>query len=144
MKIKFTVLGTPVPQGSKRAFFIKKLKRAVITEDNKRVKPWRADVKAAAALAMSSAGAPVTQGPVEVQVRFLFDRPKSLKKSVRYKVTKPDIEKLERALNDALTGVVFQDDSQVVHMDSVKDFAEDLRPRAEVAITFLDAGSLFR
>ena len=34
------VPGTPVPKGSTKAFYIQKLGRAVITNDNAKTKPW--------------------------------------------------------------------------------------------------------
>ncbi len=38
--VKFTVYGRPVPQGSTRSFIPKGWTRAVITTDNKKLKPW--------------------------------------------------------------------------------------------------------
>ena len=63
------------------------------------------------------------QGPVGVSVSFTFRRPKShyLKAGLRvdaprccYPAKRGDVDKLIRSTLDALTGVVFRDDAQVV------------------------------
>jgi crossover junction endodeoxyribonuclease RusA len=134
-QIALVVYGLPVPQGSKKTFFIKKLNRAVITEDNKRVRPWRQEVSGAAIDAMTQRGHifPIVQDiPLEVWCTFYFPRPKSLKKAITEKTTKPDIDKLLRAVFDALTGTVFEDDAQVVRIVSDKHFSQ--QPRVEIYV----------
>ena len=71
--------------------------------------------------------------PMSITVAFFFDRPKSTKKSVRHKVTKPDIDKLARSILDALTGIAFADDSQVTELHVSKGFGSPAR--AEIAIS---------
>lgn len=135
--ISFIVYGEPIPQGSMRAFLPKGWKRPIVTADNKRTKPWRQDVKAAALEAVEKAGVPLMGRAVAVSVacHFYFARPKSAKKSVVHKTTKPDCDKLGRAILDSLTGVVFEDDSQVVSLSLVKDFAP--RPHAQISVVAL-------
>jgi hypothetical protein len=50
-------------------------------------------------------------------------RPKSLKRTITAHLKKPDLDKLTRAVKDALTLVVWQDDSQVVQMTARKAYA---------------------
>jgi crossover junction endodeoxyribonuclease RusA len=125
----FTVNGTPAAQGSKRAFVIGG--KAVMVDADKKLKPWRQAVTDAAAAARGDD--PLFMGPVRVRVRFVFPRPKShygtgrnaevLKNSApAYVATRPDVDKLLRAVFDALTGVVFKDDSQVAVAESVKAY----------------------
>jgi hypothetical protein len=45
-------------------------------------------------------------------------------KSVVHKTTKPDIDKLTRALHDALTGIAFEDDSQIIESKSCEVFGD--------------------
>jgi Holliday junction resolvase RusA-like endonuclease len=132
LTITFTVHGTPQPQGSTKAFIPKGWKRAVLTSDNKRLRPWRQDLSFIAQEAMTKAGAELTEGPVEVAVTFYFARPKSLKKAVTEKTTKPDLDKLLRGLLDSLTGIVYRDDAQVVRSAQRKEFG--LPERAEVLV----------
>jgi len=134
-EIALIVYGLPAAQGSKKAFFIKKLGRAVITEDSKRTRPWRQEISGAAIDAMTQRGYkfPIVQDvPLEVRCMFYFPRPKSLKKGRVEKTTKPDNDKLERAVFDALTGTVFEDDAQIVRNVTEKHFSP--QPRVEIYV----------
>jgi crossover junction endodeoxyribonuclease RusA len=132
VNISFTVHGTPQPQGSTKAFIPKGWNRAIITSDNKRLKPWRQDVAEQAIAAMLATAEPVTREPIEVRVCFYFARPKSISKKTLYKITKPDVDKCLRSVFDSLTGVVFFDDSQVVTVVTAKRFG--LPERAEIQV----------
>src|SRR5262245_5562628 len=109
--IGFTVFGVPVPQGSKMPYG---------GEANPHLSPWRSTVAEKAAEATNE---PLL-GPVEVTAEFVFPRPKGhfrtgrrageLKDSAPYWHTiKPDLDKLMRAIGDALSGTVLHDDSQI-------------------------------
>ena len=128
---RFTVYGTPRPQGSTKAFIPKGWKRAVITTDNTKLKPWRQDVAAIASSEMN--GQPPLECAVSVRCSFYFLKPASAKKSITDKITKPDIDKLLRAILDSLTGICFRDDSQVVHCEAHKWFC-DKDERAEIEV----------
>ena len=139
--IKIIVFGTPVPQGSKSAFYIPKLKRAVIVENNKKTKPWRQQLVGAAIEAMDKQALPMAEGiPIGIKCAFYFDKPKSTKKSVTEKITKPDWDKLARNVCDSLTGVAYKDDSMIVEAHVQKRF--DSRPRAEITVEFLSMAQL--
>lgn len=63
--------------------------------------------------------------PVVTSLEFVMPRPVSLpKRSTPPMVKQPDADKLLRAVNDSLTGVVWVDDSQVVDSRQVKRYAE--------------------
>ena len=118
MSITFFVPGLPQPGGSKRAFYIKKLGRAVITDANAKAKPWKATVAAYAR--EQYAGQPL-DGPLKVTMIFTMPRPKyHFGKHGRkanapiYHTVKPDSTKLLRSTEDALTGILWRDDSQVM------------------------------
>jgi crossover junction endodeoxyribonuclease RusA len=136
--ISFVVHGRPQPQGSTKAFIPKGWKRAIITTDNKNLKPWRQDVASEAMAAMSKAGAKLSEEAIHVEVAFFFLRPKSVNKSVIHKTTKPDIDKLERGILDGLTGICFRDDSQVVSCIASKGFC-DSNERAEIEVRVVTA-----
>ncbi len=116
MTVTFFVTGTPVPQGSKTAFVVGK--RAVLTDANKdKLRPWRAEVTRVAAEAW--AGRESLAGAVSVEVRFVFERPKTVKRDTPH--VKPDIDKLLRALFDGVTDAkVWVDDAQVVCVIATK------------------------
>lgn len=117
--IKFTVYGKPAPQGSTRAFIPKGWKRAIITTDNAKLKPWRQQITDTALTLQVDAIE--DDKPVEVAIDFYFLRPKSARNRVGMTV-KPDIDKLVRSILDGLTGVLFRDDSQVVSITARKHY----------------------
>jgi len=121
--VEFEVPGRPATAGSKRAFTGKKSGKAFITDDCKRGKEWRATVRAAAAQNFPFSSLLVE--PLVLRVEFRLRRPKShygtgknagqLKESApEYHVGKPGTTKLLRAIEDALTDVIWRDDTQVV------------------------------
>jgi len=119
-----------------------------VRPDNPNTRPWRQAVAAEAMVAMSKANIPITLQPVELQLEFCFPRPKHhwrtgryanlLKDSAPYYHTsKPDLDKLARAVADALTGVVYRDDSQIAKLTVRKVWWE--QPAASVRVTELAA-----
>ena len=142
--IEFFVPGIPQPGGSKKGFYNRKAGRVVIVEDCKRNKEWRAVVALAARRAYH--GEPLT-GPVRLNIYFYMPRPKSHygtgKKSGELKLTapyfhtnKPDRTKLQRSTEDAMTGIIWRDDTQVV--DGVTSKIYDRTPGADIKITELE------
>ena len=105
-----------------------------MVESSKAVGPWRERVALQAAHTMGTAT--VWTGPVRVQLEFVLPRPTSLPKSkpTPAAVKRPDTDKLVRAVLDALTGVVWGDDSQVVALHATKRVAE-LGEQPGVSIT---------
>lgn len=114
--IGFFVPGRPAPQGSKRH-----VGRGILIESSKEVGPWRERVALAA---HSHTDGPMT-GPVGIRLGFVMPRPKSTpKRSTPAAVKKPDIDKISRAILDALTGIAWNDDSQVTDLHASKRLAE--------------------
>jgi crossover junction endodeoxyribonuclease RusA len=62
--------------------------------------------------------------PVHLSCRFVFECPKK-PKFTRAPAVKPDVDKLARCVLDALTGVIYTDDSRVVALHATKEFGED-------------------
>ena len=115
------VPGNPAPQGSKRY-----LGRGISIESCKRLPGWRADVRSAF---IDDAGNPrisLEKKPVIVFLTFVLPRPKSAPKKTTPRATKkPDIDKLSRAILDAVGSAgVWHDDSQVVFLSADKRIAE--------------------
>jgi crossover junction endodeoxyribonuclease RusA len=113
------VAGTPVSQGSKRH-----VGNGVMIESSKALKPWRSDIRSAL---IDSAGQPRARfdGAVSCTLVFIMPRPISTpKRSTPAAVKKPDIDKLARALLDAIGSAgVWRDDSQVVELLASKRLA---------------------
>ena len=53
-------------------------------------------------------------GPVYIDATFIFIKPKSTPKKVKYPAVKPDLKNLVWGLEDAMEGIVYKNDSQVV------------------------------
>lgn len=116
----FTVFGTARPAGSKRAFV--RGKRAHVVDANPNAKPWKLQVAQVAGEAMQDAD--LFEGPLSVGFIFYVARPKGHYTSkgelsakgrrTPYPAKKPDVLKLARAVEDALSGVVYRDDAQIV------------------------------
>jgi len=120
---EFFVPGIPQPQGSKRGFVSANGKVSLV-ESAAGVKPWRSDVKVFAAEAMRG---PLLTGPVFLHCDFVMKRPVSTSKNkpTPPATKKPDLDKLLRAIGDALKGTIYAEDSLIVEMVGTKRIAED-------------------
>ncbi|MES2737255.1 MAG: RusA family crossover junction endodeoxyribonuclease [Verrucomicrobiota bacterium] len=129
--LEFFVPGLPCPGGSKRFVgFGKKTGRAVLIDDaGERNKNWRTSVAQVGSQAMT--GLPLFSGPLNASMEMVMPRPKGhlnskglVKTSAPIApTTKPDVLKLARSTEDALTGVVWVDDAQTVELTLKKRFA---------------------
>ncbi len=124
---QFWVAGTPKPQGSKRAFQHPHTKRIVLTEaSGDALRMWRQEVKTQSVYAMD--GKPPWGPPtgIYLSVGFVLHRPLATAKTrpTPLAVKVPDLDKLTRGVCDALTGTVYDDDSQIVSLNVWKRIAE--------------------
>jgi Holliday junction resolvase RusA-like endonuclease len=110
--------------------------RPVVTSDNPHLKSYRNELALAALAAMMDGNRrrdPIQRiVPLVLDVTFYFARPPSLKKSATEKTARPDLDKLVRAVGDAITGIVCEDDSQIVQVSAAKEFG--LPERTEVKV----------
>jgi len=129
---EFFVPGIPRPKGSMRAIISKSTGRAIAKEDNKSSKDWQ---KAIAAAAKLNAPQRSLNGAVELHLMFHFEKPTSAKRpspSVR-----PDLDKLCRAVLDALTKArMYDDDGQVCQIKAEKRYSDT--PGVHVTICALE------
>lgn len=137
--ISFTVIGTPQPKGSTRAFMRPGGRFPIVTSDNPKVKSWQ-KVVALGAIAARGAGVPVYLGAVQIDVMFYLQRPQRLaRKATPVHIIRPDVDKLTRAIFDALIGICFEDDGQVVTVSASKAYAEaGAQPRATITVRPID------
>ena len=119
--MKIRIFGNPAPQGSKTA--IVRNGRAIMFESNKRLPEWRDTVLMGATLARAEQGGLTILGPVTVHMTFHMPRPKST--SRRYPNSAPDLDKLVRAVGDALQeSEILANDGQIVTLVAHKIYAE--------------------
>jgi len=134
MLIDFEVSGDPQSQGSLKSIRTKSGKN-IVTSDNPKLKPWRQEAAFMAQLAMVGAGEhQANSGAIHLKLMFYFVKPKSTKKSVTQKLTRPDIDKCIRAALDSMTGICYRDDSQVVSVEAYKRFGERAYTRVIVEV----------
>ena len=129
--IEFFVHGIPAPGGSKTAFRHAKTGRIIVMDACKRNKPWRDTV---ASFAIEHAPDELLSCPLSLDVTFIMPRPKYHYRTGKYSgmlkdsaphwhTVKPDATKLLRALEDALTGIMWTDDSIIVKQYVNKTYA---------------------
>jgi crossover junction endodeoxyribonuclease RusA len=132
------VAGIPVPKGSTRAFVVKG--RAVTTNANAKTKPWQQSVEWVVRdeVGRLTGGRILYPKPdaVSLALRFVLPRRNSEPKRITPPHTrKPDLDKLTRSVMDALTGVAYDDDSQVTELLVQKDTAKvGQQPGVEISL----------
>ena len=132
-RIHFRVNGIPTTQGSKRGFVNPKTQRVIIVDDNKpELKRWRQDVIDAAKALRSGAWVPL-DAAIELEVTFVLPRPQvhygahGLKPNAPHYVKgKPDLDKLVRAIMDAITiAGLWRDDGRVASLITRKVYGDE-------------------
>ena len=137
LPLTFTVHGRAVPQGSKRH-----LGRGILVESSD-VKPWREAITWAAREHIRPG--PPHDGPIALQLTFHRARPRSHYRTGAnahltrpsapdWPATRPDLDKLARAVLDALTGHIWRDDAQIVHLHAAKTWTTG-SARLDITIT---------
>ena len=135
--IEFTVIGTPVGKGRPKfstvngfavAYTPKKtesyenLVKLSVQQQQRGLKPFDKDV------------------PLQADIIAYFPIPKSTSKKKReamlngeiYHTKKPDADNITKSILDALNGIAYYDDSQVVYVRCKKSYSDE--PRAEIII----------
>lgn len=157
MMIRFFVPGIPRPAGSKRAIplyvrgrlYVKNGRPIInmVDDSGEKGKEWREIVGATAKA--NFIGEKILECPVRLCVAFIMPRPLDhyMGKNKENALTtwapalhtsKPDATKLLRAIEDALTGVIWKDDAQVCWQVASKKYGS--KPGAEVSIEPVGSG----
>ncbi len=129
--IAFTVHGLAQPAGSKRGFAFKRKfggTGVAIADANPKSKGWKNFVSATA---REHYQGPLLDGPLRVLFLFVRPRPKGhfgqkgLRGSApKYPTSRPDVLKCARGIEDALTGIIWRDDAQIIEETIRKQFGE--------------------
>ena len=155
-ELQLFAAGIPVPKGSMKAFMRPGMKHPVLTHDNLKSAPWAQSVKWEALRVKQARSWPLAEAgePLRIDCVFYLPRPKghygSGAKSVILKpsapvhhTTKPDRDKLLRNICDALKGIIYSDDSQLVSGITDKKYADATHPPgATITITILTPAQL--
>lgn len=143
-EIKFFVPGIPKPGGSKTSFMHPKTKKIVTIDACRKNKEWRYLV---AAFANEVKPEKPFDSTLEMIVEFTLPRPKYhyftgkrkhiLKPSApKFSNKQPDSIKLTRAFEDALTGIIYKDDSLIARHTIDKIYGDN--PGVKVIIRVIE------
>ena len=140
MPVEITVYGRAAPAGSKTSG-VRNDGRRFVRDSSKAAGPWKRAVAEAAGREMDSRE--LLAGPLRLALTFVVARPlghygtgrnngRVRPSAPAYPTTRPDLTKLTRAVEDALTGVVWRDDAQVVLQTIAKVYGEPARVHVTV------------
>ena len=132
MQIEFTIAGEPQGQGRPR---FARQGKFVHTYDPPKSKEYKA--KVAQSFQRAYSGKPLTK-PVKITIRAVFGVPKSYSKArtkaclqcLEWPTKKPDTDNIEKGIYDALNGLAYEDDKQIVMTNTVKIYG----PEAKVEV----------
>jgi Holliday junction resolvase RusA-like endonuclease len=137
--VAFTVFGAAEPTGSKLPGR-RKDGKLFVRDDNPNAAEWKRRVAGEAGKAMG--GRELLAGPLRMRLTFVVVRPGghftskgALSAEGRrrpYPDKRPDLTKLIRGVEDAMTSVVWRDDEQVVQQEASKVYGEPARCEVEV------------
>ena len=136
-KLKFEVPGSPIGQGRPK---FSTINGHAVAYDPEKSRNYKAYVKLLATQAMKEQGFTMIDGPCCLDIMAFFEVPKSKSKKFREAALnglerptkKPDIDNIVKALQDALNGLAYKDDSSIVFLSVAKCYSEV--PRVEVIL----------
>lgn len=125
MTLQLFIPGEPIAQPRQRHRIVGKGREAYVQSyvpTTHPVQGWKAAI--IASVKQMPHGYHVKDEPVGLEILFQFERPESHRKkrgglakgAPRFKTSKPDLDNLEKAVKDALTGVLWHDDAQVTYV----------------------------
>ncbi len=132
--VAFRCDGEPKTQGSKTMGVTKSGRRFMREDGGVPLKRWRKSVSDAASLYMRDKSP--EPGPLALDLTFYLRPPKAYRKLPH---VRPDLDKLARAVGDALTGIVYKDDGQITTLRLRKVYARVGSPGVWVTVTRVDA-----
>jgi len=115
--LTFTVKMDPVPKGRPR------MTKTGHTYTPKETTIAEKHIKEFATLAMKDAGLTANNFPVSVLILFTFKQPKSNK--TKFHIQRPDLDNCAKLVTDALNGIVYLDDSQIVILSVAKTWGAE-------------------
>ena len=121
--IRFTIPGQPRGKGRPRATARGGYVRAYT---DSKTRAYEHSIRAA----YQEAGGTMMEGPLRVEIRAVFEPPRSLSKRRSAEMMgtaqthKPDADNVIKAVLDGLNGAAYQDDSQVAEIRACKVYGE--------------------
>lgn len=156
MKTAFFIPGSPAAQGRPRTRVIRMGRRSVAQIYNPHnADEWKARVSIIARSSMVGPAPallklPPLLGAVRLSTTFLIERPRNHYRITKrfgtmlradapmWHIVKPDGDNFAKALMDAITGIIWRDDSQVCDQRIQKLYINDDKPGCLVTIETID------
>lgn len=138
MQIEFTIPGEPIPQARPRA---SRQRGRVVMYDPPKSRDYKQYV---ALIARQYAPKKLYEGELDVHLKIYRPIPKSTTKKnralknagIKRPIVRPDNSNYAKGIEDALNGIIYKDDSQIVDLKVSKFYSDD--PRVEVKIRELE------
>ncbi len=138
-RIELTIRGDAVPMGRPRTAVIKGHARIYQPQKSQEYKAY---VRMVVSEYMREHGIPTLDDGVSIYLLFKMAVPKSFTKKKRVSALegntrptkKPDLDNLAKTILDALNGIAYRDDSQIVRLSLEKTYSEE----SEVEIFICD------
>ena len=138
-EIRIVVPGDPVGKGRPRAFQTRGARRTIKMHTPEKTRAYEQAIALAGKLAMQ--GREPLGGPVAMRLDIFMPIPASWSKAKReaallssvMPISKPDASNVLKAVEDALNGIAYIDDSQIIDVWVRKRYSDE--PRVEVIIT---------
>lgn len=138
MKIQFTIPGTPVAKARPR------VTRTGHAYTPKKTSDYEKLVKVYAIKTMTEHGLKPTEEAIRLDVQAFFPIPASWTKAKKEKAlngdlkhtTRPDLSNIVKAVEDAMNGIVYKDDSQISEIVCVKRYS--MSPRVDLTVEVIN------
>lgn len=138
-EIRIVVPGNPVGKGRPRAFQTRGARRTIKMHTPEKTRAYEDAVALAGKLAMQ--GREPLGGPVAMRLDIFMQIPASWSKAKReaallggvMPISKPDASNVLKAVEDALNGIAYIDDSQIIDVWVRKRYSHE--PRIELAVS---------
>jgi Holliday junction resolvase RusA-like endonuclease len=124
--LSLTVFGVPVAQGRPKFF---RRGNHVGAYDPKKSRDYKASIRIQAIeqLRVNGAMPPLCEDALAMEVTAYLPRPKTLPKRVVHHIRRPDADNIAKGCKDAMKGVVYKDDSQIVELRVRKVYGDPPR-----------------
>lgn len=123
-----------VHQGNPRPLARSRSTRAGRHYDPPSNREAKREIALACRLKMIDFRQPIYKGPIVVSLEFTFRRPPSAPKNRVAHTVRPDLDNLIKLVSDALNGILWFDDKQIVSLIATKSYANGVPPYTKVEV----------
>jgi Holliday junction resolvase RusA-like endonuclease len=124
MRFDIVIQTKPIPQARPRFYIRHRGLKAFIgaydpkkSKNFKEVVAWHAKIKA-----MEVGLKEPCQDPIALEIVFQMGKPNGS----RYHTKRPDLDNLVKSVKDALTGIIWKDDAQIIRLTAEKRYGQEM------------------